>query len=122
MKREELEAIKAGTILHTSWGYDMTMNDFCVVLERTEASLKCRMIGLKTIDGDPYAPGGARVAPDLSKRYEKPFRVRIYHGKEWNGNVYYWLTGSYPYTKGDKRKGYWYPVEQREMFYENHLD
>lgn len=123
----ETKPIQAGDILHTSWGYDMTMNDFAVVLKNTGKTLLCQMVGCHTVEGNAYAPGGATVKANPADKYGKPFRVRINKG-QWGVS----LVGSYPYCEtqarrepedSSKRRGYWSIIEDTDKgFYENHLD
>jgi hypothetical protein len=123
MYKGKIEDLKPETILHTCWGWDMTINDFAVVLENTGKSLKCRMVGKKVVAGDPYGPGGTgKVAPDPEKKYGRVFRVRITKEKFGDG---YWLVGSYPFIEekeGLKKRGYWDVHDGREVYYENHWD
>ena len=127
MYKGKIEDLKPETILHTCWGWDMTINDFAVVLENTGKSLKCQMVEKKVVEGDPYGPGGSgKVAPDDSKRYGKPFRVRISPAKFEDG---FWLVGSYPcgVAKGEgkyegERRGHWEVPDGRDGYYENHFD
>lgn len=85
-------------ILYTSWGYDMTNNDYALVLEKTEKTVKCVMIGNKILSGDGWA---GREVPNPEDITSEPFRLRI--------NKSYGLTfrGSYKFCQGSesKRKG-----------------
>lgn len=85
-------------ILHTSWGYDMTSNDYCKILEENGKTAKCQMIGGKYLNGGGY--NGEEV-PDETKTFGEPFRVRV------KGNGYY--KGSYPFcvSGNSKRMGFW---------------
>lgn len=108
MKKNELDAITKDTILHTSWGYDMTINNYCKVLENTGKTLKCVMIGADVKDDNGM--GGGRSTPDILREYGEPFRIRI----SKYGDDSFSLVGSYPFcadcgthNNDSKRKGYW---------------
>ena len=91
-----------GKIINTSWGYDMTHNDYAVVLDQTEKTILCQMLGNKQIDGAGFE---GKEVPDVSKTIGSPFRLRI---KGDESNTYF--TGSYPFViskNGEsKHKGY----------------
>ncbi len=91
-----------GKILHTSWGYDMTHNDYAVVLDQTDKTILCQMLGNKKIDGAGYE---GQEVPDITKTIGNPFRLRI----KGNEN-HLFFTGSYPYVINQygesKHKGY----------------
>ncbi len=116
---EEMK-IEKGSVLHTSWGYDMTINDFCIVLEvsPTGKSVLCQMIGSVLVDGDNMQ---GSVKPNINgSRFGKPFRLRVRENS---------AVGSYPYcvksvadADNDKRRGFFTPVKNDRTFYENHLD
>lgn len=106
MNQEELQTIKEGTILHDSWGYDMTINEYCIVLSSTGKTFLCQMVGRKVTNDD--GRGGGKAIPNPEYREGKPFRVKIRRYKDG----YISLPGSYPVHVNkdgseDKRKGYW---------------
>ena len=122
--QREVQEIKVGSIMHTSWGYDMTINDFCLVLENTGKTLKCVMVGTKMIEGNSLE--SSRVVADVGNVVSKPFRIRMV---KYKGSEKTFYSGSYPYcakhgTNNDtaKRLGSWKPTEARKDFYENHMD
>lgn len=84
-------------ILETSWGYDMTINDYALVLEETDKTVKCVMIAAKVTDDNGM--GGGRSVPDTTKIISEPFRLRK---KIWNDGLIQY-RGSYPYCNGSKR-------------------
>lgn len=57
--------LKIGDILHASWGYNMSLNDFYEVTGISPTGKTCTLRHLAniTVSGDPYAPGGAEVRP-----------------------------------------------------------
>ena len=111
----EIKKIKKGDILNTSWGYDMTINDYCKVMDNTGKTIKCQMIGKKVTSQDQGTI--ERAIPDDSKKFCKPFRIKIAKVKKSitnpQGNEAY-LVGSYPFATGgessdcdNKRQGSW---------------
>ena len=126
-KNENVFDVKKGTILHTSWGYDMTINDFCIVLENTGKTLKCQMLG-KIVSGDGVNFAGNERAKPTKGVWGKPFRLKIesrdYKGINARGYNTLFIRGSYPFinnAQGSKRFGYW-SIADREEYYENTWD
>ncbi len=126
---EEIKKIKKGDILNTSWGYDMTINDYCVVMENTGKTIKCQKIGKKVTSQDQGMV--ERAMPDKYKKFCKPFRIKISKAKQDinnpKGNEAY-LVGSYPFATrgktsdcGSKRQGSWDKWEGKPD-YENTYD
>lgn len=58
--------LKVGDIMHASWGYDMTINDFYEVVEvsKTGKTVKIRPIAAR-YDGSPNDIGGCKAFPDI---------------------------------------------------------
>jgi hypothetical protein len=72
-----------GRILHYSYGYDMTLNDFYVIERQTPTTVIAREIGSQRDGGF----SGYEV-PDATKKREK--RVRFYvRGSAPNGELYF---------------------------------
>jgi hypothetical protein len=86
-----------GKIIHTSWGYDMTINEYAVIVEETDKTVKCKM--LKMSVSDDNGKGNGRAMPILEEESEQPFRL---HKRQWNGGEIY-FKGSYPFCNGSKR-------------------
>ena len=112
---------KKGDILHTSWGYSMTLNDFCKVVSvsKTGKTITCVMIGSKTVDGHIYGPGGGRVKvdPDMVLEGRPEFRLHV----RMNSDGTWYCRGSYPFCHGSKRMGtFW--KDGGAGHYENHWD
>lgn len=116
-----------GKILHTSWGYDMTINDFCKIIEvsPTGKTVKCRMISRK-VSGDPWSPGSTGKAAAGETEYGPVFRLKV--GETCGHPSFH---GSYPYCFRDEekewkaymgRKGYFTICSKNEEFYENRCD
>lgn len=104
-----------GRMLHTSWGYDMTINNFCKILEvsPTGKTVVCRMLtkeGFNGFTGTAYA-GNEMIGPK--------FRLKI------DGGDYF--HGSYPYIVRDTKEessfhmGY-FGIYNGGKVYENHMD
>lgn len=81
-----------GKIFYDSWGYDMTHNDYVVVVSETEKSCMVQIIGQKKLTGGGYT--GEEV-PTPEVKFGVPFRLLKRVQKWGEGNVY--LKGSYPY-------------------------
>ena len=100
---DEVKKIKKGDILDTSYGYDMTINHFCKVLENTGKTIKCQKIGKKVTSEKQGMI--ERAVPDKSKKFCKPFRIKISRGKpninDPEGKAAY-LVGSFPFATGGK--------------------
>jgi len=104
-----------GKTLHTSWGYDMTINEFCKVLSvsPTGKTVKCRMVGKEGFDGfqGPVSAGNECFGPE--------FRLKI----DGENN----LHGSYPYIVRETKKdssfhmGY-FSIHHGGTVWENHMD
>jgi len=105
-----------GKMLHTSWGYDMTINEFCKIIEvsATGKTAKCRMLGKKGFNG---FSGSVRAGKTV---FGPEFRVKI------NPNGEY-FNGSYPYICNETKEessfkmGYWGLYNGGDV-YENHMD
>ncbi len=94
------------TILESSFGYDMTINCYYMVLQDGTKTALVQEIG-KTVSNDDGMGGGNSI-PDTSKRLGKPFRAykRDYTGRpiyvskyiagnsadEWSGKPSYYNT------------------------------
>ena len=103
-----------GKILHTSWGCDMTINDFCKILEvsPTGKTVKCQMVNVIT-NGEQYGPGGSGKAKASHETHGPVFRLKV------RGNGYF--NGSYPFCNGSKRMGY-FSIDNGREYYENRWD
>jgi len=104
-----------GKILHSSWGYDMTINEFCKIIEvsPTGKTCKCRMVGKEGFNGYQGKVSAGNVC------HGPEFRLKI---KENN-----YFNGSYPFVvrdtkeKSSFRMGY-FSVHSGGTVYENHMD
>jgi hypothetical protein len=72
-----------GRILHHSWGYSMTGNDFYIIERQTPATVVAREIGSKRDGGF----SGYEV-PDVTKKGEQRVRFSI-RGNAPNGELYF---------------------------------
>lgn len=104
MTEIKFKEIEPGTILYTSWGYDVTNNDYCKVLENTGKTLKCVMIGATIVPSEGYAYGAGEEMPNPDHVISEPFRLRIIHPKRYSP----YISGTYQYCRGGKRKGYFW--------------
>jgi hypothetical protein len=80
-----------GKIIYTSWGYDMTHNDYAVIIEETEKTVKCRMLKTKVLSdcGD----GNGKSMPSLEETGET---FRLHKRGDW-------FKGSYPFCGNSRR-------------------
>ncbi len=111
MDKNEAREIKPGDILMTSWGYGMTINDYCKVLENTGKTLKCVMLSCRVENDNGVGDGHSMPEPESEKGEQ--FRIRIAEHED-----YISLVGSYPYANGSsKRKGYWHVWNGKPNYY-----
>ena len=78
------DEVQAGTILHRSWGYDQTTNDFYQVVERRGAYAVIRKIGKTVVEGSDQGFMCCRVKPVRDKFTSEPSRRLI---GEWGVSV-----------------------------------
>jgi len=95
-----------GKILYTSWGYNMTLVDYCKIIEETEKSVRCVMID-KTIEND-NGGGSGRCYPIIDEVISKPFLLR----KKDNC-----FKGSYPFSGESKRMDYFNEYDGKGNYY-----
>lgn len=97
MNKQELEALKEGDILYCSWGYDMTINDYCKIIGKTPKCLRCIRISREVKDDNGLGGGNSRAVPEVE--LGKPFllRIREYKPTSYNPESSYSIVGSYPY-------------------------
>lgn len=104
-----------GKVLHTSWGYDMTINEFCKIISvsPTGKTAKCRMLNKEGFNGfqGPVSVG--------NKMYGPEFRLKIDSETSFHG--------SYPYCISDTKEkcsfhmGYFH-IHHGGTVHENHMD
>ena len=63
-----------GAILHSSWGYSMTINTFYEIVRRTNKTVYAVEVGNKKIDGDGWT---GHEIPDLSRKDKEIVSGRI---------------------------------------------
>lgn len=95
---QEVKNSLVGKIIHTSWGYDMTINEYAVIVEETDKTVKCKMLQISVVDD--YGKGGGRALPTLKEQEGEAFRLHKRAGGAFGG-VYF--KGSYPFCNGSKR-------------------
>ena len=109
-------------IYETSWGYDMTINEYCKVLENTGKTLKCVMVKKKVENDDGL--GNGRSTPD-QEICSKPFRLKAvcekWSGINDTGRYHLSIRGSYPYCNEHKQFGYFH-IWEGQPNYENTWD
>lgn len=86
-----------GKIIHRSWGYDMTINDFYLIVKQSGKSVVGEKIGTIRKEGDGYGYGAGRETPDPKRRTGEMTRFIVkpnrYDGKyNFIGNgEHHWL-------------------------------
>lgn len=123
-KRKSVKAKKTkhawiGKKIHTSYGYNMTINSFAKIIDvsPTGKTIKCRMVETHT-NGQEF--GGNGKAKAGNKVYGPEFRLHV--------RDYEFFVGSYPFVIQGKnkdqcnyRKGFFSFAHNGE-YYENHWD
>jgi len=104
-----------GRKLHTSFGYDMTINDFAQIIEvsPTGKTVVCQMVN-KDTNGMEYGPDGSGRATAGNNLHGPKFRLKV------SGETSF--HGSYPFCGNSKRFGYFSLCNDTDSFYENHWD
>jgi hypothetical protein len=91
-------------IIEVSFGYDMTINHYFLILNENEKTALVQRVGTK-VDNDDGMGGGHSV-PNLEIRIDEPFRVykrdqyyaskfglsTIHHADLWDGKPSYYNT------------------------------
>lgn len=115
-----------GKMVHTSWGYDMTINNFAKIIEVSPSgkTVVCRMLTKEGFNGfvGEVKAGEKMIGPK--------FRLKLKDG--WNGEPAF--NGSYPFiikqpddygfvnqNNGSTRMGY-FGLYNGGKVYENHMD
>lgn len=115
----KIEKDMVGRIFHTSWGYDMTINEYAKVIKQSPKSILLQMCYTRT-NGLEYGPGGRGKAtagslkPD-GEKFRLFRKVRTYKD---------YFTGETRVDEswaGGGQVRYWSEWDGRES-YENHLD
>jgi hypothetical protein len=102
-----------GRMLHTSFGYNMTINDFAKIIEVSPTGKTCVCRKLNKVGFNGFT-GTAKAGEDM---HGPKFRLKIKGYTDWTSFV-----GSYPYC-GDRSKRFGYfSLYNGEEVYENHMD
>jgi len=130
--KEKLQEINnnplVGKVLHTSWGYNMTINNFAKIIDVSPSgkTVVCRMLTKEGFNGyqGPVKSG--------TKVYGPKFRLK-YKPEGWNGKPTF--HGSYPYivrneddegwlkvSEASTRMGYFSEHNPEKEVYENRMD
>ena len=80
-------------IIHTSFGYDMTINVYAKVLSETAKTMLVQEIGATV--NDDNGTGNGRAFPDASVVKGEPFRV-YKRNKTWDGSNDNYYKGKLP--------------------------
>ena len=102
------EILNVGDVVHCSWGYSMTLNDFYIVVGRVgKASVKLEKIGSKWVEGSDGFTG--KVVADETVRTGEFLTKRV--KTSWNGDARIKISDCQ----------YAYSYDGRAV-YENHMD
>ena len=112
----DLERYKDGMILHYSWGYDMTFNEFCMILEKVGKRLKCQPVRVE-VKGSSHDIGGAKMFPTKEVIGEPFFITPTKTISRWDRKTYVRLPAKNDHSWGIE-------TEERMAlgYYENHND
>jgi hypothetical protein len=78
VERTRPHTLKAGDILHHSWGYEQTQCDYWQVLRVTAHGAIIQAIGSKTVEASTYEHGMADMRlPVADDFYGDPVKVRV---------------------------------------------
>lgn len=105
-----------GKVLHTSWGYNMTWNDFCQIIEvsPTGKTVVCRMLNTDIAEFNGFT-GTVKAG---NKLHGEKFRLRVRESASWGTS----FVGTYSRYEGrGGRKGY-FSLYDGSPCYENHMD
>lgn len=102
-----------GRILHDSWGYDMTFNEFWKIVSQTKSTVTAVKVGaeLGPQDGYGYGAGTERVNPDkVINPLPVKFIARNYSSDFGSGTLYF-KSGRFSATllseSDEQRNWYW---------------
>jgi hypothetical protein len=126
-RKDILKSKIKGKIVKTDWGYDMTINEFALILDEKPTTLKAVMIGKKVV-GD-NTPAGGRAFPDTTKQISKPFTMKKHRDFEKSmaqinrDTLRFVGRASPPHLKGSPQS--WWLLEDEDLIkgeYENTWD
>jgi len=106
---------KVGDILYTSWGYDMTINDYCKIIKisPTRKTVLCRMVKKIVKDDNGMGEGRSKAT---NEEYGDVFRLYVREYNGCNGDKFLFV-GQYPFSNGAKRKGTFLLDDGKERYY-----
>ena len=115
---DESDAVRAGDLYYTSWGYDQTNYDYIgvVAVSTTGKTAKCRRAHSKHMG----ASGQCNIQKPVPELFGDVFTMRIKRGNSIYSKGAY-LKGSYPYCcsgTGSKRLDIFNRVEDGQVFHE----
>ena len=91
-KTETLTEDIIGKLLHYSWGYDMTINEFYVITKQTPHSVLAEKIGTRQQESSGYGYGAGTETPDTALR--TGLVVRFLAKKGWNNDLIFLGNGA----------------------------
>ena len=116
----EIKGDMIGKIFHTSWGYDMTINEYAKVIQQSPKSILLQMC-YKITNGESYYPGGTGRATTKGELRPDGEKFRLFKKTRTYND---WKTGkpiTYENWAGGGECKYWSEWDGRES-YENTCD
>lgn len=111
LKKNYKTSLKVGDIMHGSWGYDMTINEFYQITEIKNKTVTLREIGVeRKASGYYYEDVKPEANCFVGEPIKRILQVRFYDGKPYE---YIKLSDVCNLTKCDNTDRY---------YYENHYD
>ena len=120
-KPEEVEsdAVKAGDLYYTSWGYDQTNYDYIAVVEvsKTGKTAKCKRAHSQHMGSS----GQSNIQKPVLDLFGDVFTMQIKLGNPMYTSGGWYLRGSYPFCcsgTGSKRLDTFSRVKEDQVFHE----
>jgi hypothetical protein len=94
-----------GKIVHATWGYNCTLNDFCLIVKETQRTVLLQQLKTARVSGDATAGAEVPISPTNNPAElplgEKPFRAQKKSGRDnalrlWAKGRFYGLWDGEP--------------------------
>lgn len=102
-----------GKILHCSWGYSMTINEYVKVIKQTEKSLIVQECYAEVKDDNGMGSGRASTNGQIMKDAQ-PFSIKLRERVDYQGQTHRSLIGNMP---GNSSAGYWQEWDGKESYH-----
>jgi hypothetical protein len=110
LKKNYKTSLKVGDIMHGSWGYDMTINEFYQITEIKNKTITLREVGMQRKAAGMYEDVRPEVNCFIGEPIKRILQVSFYDGKPYE---YIKLSEVCNLTKCEDTEKY---------YYENHYD